>query len=202
MASVRNPATRPMRMPYASRSLRRARGGDPDELGDDVDQRTGGQRQERDADGLAGEPVPGERPDEGRAAADRAERQQEPQLGRGGPSSSTSAASGATMPKPSVALCRPKPITSITARAISPAAADCPIARPSAKLCRPMPTAISSERRRAADQRRDPAALRSPRMSSRRARTAAPAARPARHPALVEDQRQQPGGEAGHAIRP
>ena len=56
------------------------------------------------------------------------------------------------MPKPSVALCRPKPMTSSRARAISPLAADAPIARPSAKLCRPMPTAISSESRRAGDQ--------------------------------------------------
>ena len=48
------------------------------------------------------------------------------------------------MPKPSVALCSAKPMTSTVARATSPLAADWPMARPSAKLCRPMPTAISS----------------------------------------------------------
>ncbi len=48
------------------------------------------------------------------------------------------------MPKPSVALCRPKPMISSRARLISPFAADWPMARPSEKLCRPMPTAMSS----------------------------------------------------------
>jgi hypothetical protein len=52
------------------------------------------------------------------------------------------------MPKPSVALCRPKPMTSIVANATSPRAADCPIARPSAKLCAPIPTAIGNANRR------------------------------------------------------
>ncbi len=56
------------------------------------------------------------------------------------------------MPKLSVALCRPKPMTSGRARASFPLAADWPMARPSAKLCRPIPMAISSESRRSADQ--------------------------------------------------
>ena len=55
------------------------------------------------------------------------------------------------MPKPSVALWRPKPITSTSARLISPEAADWPMARPSEKLCRPIPTAIISERDWAGD---------------------------------------------------
>ena len=48
------------------------------------------------------------------------------------------------MPKPSVALCSAKPITSKVASATSLLAADWPMARPSAKLCSPMPTAIKS----------------------------------------------------------
>src|SRR6266545_3488868 len=50
---------------------------------------------------------------------------------------------GATMPKPSVPLCSPNPMTSIRASCISPAAAWLPIASPSAKLCSPMPIAMS-----------------------------------------------------------
>ena len=46
------------------------------------------------------------------------------------------------MPKPSVTLCSAKPITSTSAKAIAPVAADCPIARPSDRLCRPSPVAI------------------------------------------------------------
>ena len=63
-----------------------------------------------------------------------------PQLGRSSPPEN-----GPTMPKPSVALCSPKPITSTSARLISPLAADWPIARPSEKLCSPMPVAIISD---------------------------------------------------------
>ena len=48
------------------------------------------------------------------------------------------------MPKPSVALWRAKPITSVSASATSPLPADWPMARPSEKLCRPMPVAIMS----------------------------------------------------------
>src|SRR6266540_4101421 len=47
------------------------------------------------------------------------------------------------MPKPSVALCRPKPMMSSSARLIWPAAAELPMASPSAKLWSPMPSAIS-----------------------------------------------------------
>ena len=58
------------------------------------------------------------------------------------------------MPKPSVALCRLKPMISTVARPTAPAFADTPIARPSAKLCRPIAVAITipvcSARRRAA----------------------------------------------------
>ena len=46
------------------------------------------------------------------------------------------------MPKPSVMLCRAKPITSTTAKATAPVAADCPIANPSDRLCSPSPVAI------------------------------------------------------------
>ena len=59
------------------------------------------------------------------------------QLGR-----SPLAASGATIPNPSVALCKANPTTSRTARGSSPAAAELPMARPSAKLWSPMPMAI------------------------------------------------------------
>src|SRR5690242_11836480 len=69
-----------------------------------------------------------------------------PQEGR-----SPSAASGATMPNPSVPLCSANPMTRTVARPISPAAALPPMASPSPKLCRPMPIAISRDRRRAAD---------------------------------------------------
>src|SRR4051794_37142846 len=51
--------------------------GDADELGDHVDQRAGGQGQERDADRLAREAVTDERAEEGRATTDRAEGQEE-----------------------------------------------------------------------------------------------------------------------------
>ena len=82
-----------------------------------------------------------------------------PQLGRlATPSMSLSAASGATMPKPSVALCRAKPMTSTVAKAISLLAAACPIANPSAKLCSPIPMAISKESCLAGDQRASPRA--------------------------------------------
>ena len=80
-----------------------------------------------------------------------------PQLGIARvPSGLVSAVSGATMPKPSVALCNAKPMTSSVASAISPCAADWPMARPSAKLCRPMPTAINKASRRAGDQEARP----------------------------------------------
>jgi hypothetical protein len=59
--------------------------------------------------------------------------------------------SGATMPKPSVALWSPKPMIRTIARLISPCAPACPIASPSEKLCRPIPVAISSERKAEAD---------------------------------------------------
>ena len=52
--------------------------------------------------------------------------------------------SGATMPKPSVALWRPKPMMRTSASVTWSWAADCPIASPSEKLCSPMPVAISS----------------------------------------------------------
>ncbi len=70
-----------------------------------------------------------------------------PQEGR-----SPSAASGATMPNPSVPLCSANPMTKMVARPISPLAALPPMASPSPKLCSPMPTAISRDRRRAVDQ--------------------------------------------------
>src|ERR1700712_5274463 len=82
----------------------------------------------------------------------RPSRPRNPQLGR--PCSSP--ASGATMPKPSVALCNPKPMTSTPANAMSPVAADCPIAKPSAKLCSPIPVAISNASRRGPLQDRNP----------------------------------------------
>ena len=50
--------------------------------------------------------------------------------------------SGPTIPKPSVALCRPKPMISTVARPIAPDFAETPIASPSAKLCRPIANAI------------------------------------------------------------
>jgi len=64
---------------------------------------------------------------------------------RSGPIPTTAASSaappprpaGATMPNPSVALCRANPITSRVARAISPRAALTPIARPSAEVVQP-----------------------------------------------------------------
>ena len=52
--------------------------------------------------------------------------------------------SGPQMPKPSVALCRPKPMIRVTARLIWLAAAAWPMARPSPKLCTPIPIAIRS----------------------------------------------------------
>ena len=51
------------------------------------------------------------------------------------------------MPKPSVALCKPKPMMRVTAKLISLAAAAWPIASPSPKLCTPIPTAINSASR-------------------------------------------------------
>ena len=48
------------------------------------------------------------------------------------------------MPNPSVALWRPKPITSASARLSSPDAADCPIASPSEKLWSPIPVAMKT----------------------------------------------------------
>ena len=53
-----------------------------------------------------------------------------------------SSVSGATMPKPSVPLCKAKPMTNIRASPTLPAAAELPMASPSAKLCSPIPTAI------------------------------------------------------------
>ena len=50
---------------------------------------------------------------------------------------------GATMPNPSVALCRPKPMMRTSARPIAPVAPACPIASPSEKLCSPIPVAMS-----------------------------------------------------------
>ncbi len=46
------------------------------------------------------------------------------------------------MPKPSVALCSPKPMISTVASPIAPALAETPIASPSAKLFKPIATAI------------------------------------------------------------
>ena len=70
----------------------------------------------------------------------RPRRSRNRQLGRTG-----SPESGATMPKPSVALCRPKPMIRTIARLISPVAPAWPIARPSEKLCSPIPVAIRSD---------------------------------------------------------
>src|SRR3989442_12663417 len=53
-----------------------------------------------------------------------------------------SVARGAAMPKPSVTLWSAKPITSTSAKATAPLAADWPIASPSERLCRPSPVAI------------------------------------------------------------
>src|ERR1700694_2032609 len=53
-----------------------------------------------------------------------------------------SVASGAAIPKPSVTLWSAKPMTSTTAKATAPVAADWPIASPSERLCRPSPVAI------------------------------------------------------------
>src|SRR2546428_13328656 len=53
-----------------------------------------------------------------------------------------SVARGAAMPKPSVMLWSAKPITSTSAKATAPLAADWPIASPSDRLCRPSPVAI------------------------------------------------------------
>src|SRR5256885_11441109 len=55
---------------------------------------------------------------------------------------SASVARGAAMPKPSVMLWSAKPITSTSAKATAPLAADWPIASPSDRLCRPSPVAI------------------------------------------------------------
>ena len=68
------------------------------------------------------------------------------QLGRTG-----SPESGATIPNPSVALCRPKPMIRTTARLMAPVAPAWPIASPSEKLCSPMPVAIRSESHALAD---------------------------------------------------
>ena len=125
-------------------------GRDPDQLDHDVEDRARPRASGRRRDsGSRGERVADRGADEGRATADRARASRKPQLGTAPWSVAVSPASGATMPKPSVALCSAKPITSSVASAISLAAAACPIASPSAKLCRPMPTAISSASRRA-----------------------------------------------------
>src|SRR3954464_13537243 len=60
---------------------------------------------------------------------------------------SPSAAIGATMPNPSVALWSPKPMMSKRARLTSPAAADWPMAKPSEKLWKPMPSAMKNASR-------------------------------------------------------
>ena len=136
-----------------------------------------------------------------------------PQLGiRRLPSSSTSAARGATIPKPSVALWSAKPITSSVASAISLLAAAWPIARPSAKLCRPMPTAINSESRRAGDHAAMPRARRRlhedgagrrrrprpPTRAGSSTRLASGSCGGAVHPLLVGHEAQETGAEARH----
>ena len=99
-------------------------------------------------------PWPIERADEGRAAADRAQRQQEAParaarravaVDVGGQRRDDAEALGGVVQ----AEADDQHQREARSRRV---AADCPIASPSAKLCRPMPTAISSERRRAADQ--------------------------------------------------
>jgi hypothetical protein len=64
---------------------------------------------------------------------------------------SWSPVSGAQMPRPSVALWRPKPMIRTIARLSLSAAADWPIASPSEKLCNPMPVAMKRASQRAGD---------------------------------------------------
>ena len=59
--------------------------------------------------------------------------------------------SGAQIPRPSVALCRPKPMISTIARLTSFLADDWPIASPSEKLCSPIPVAMNTASQRAGD---------------------------------------------------
>ena len=106
---------------------------------------------------------------------------------------------GPQMPKPSVALCRPKPMISVTARLISLAAAAWPIASPSPKLWTPMPIAISSASCSAGREPVEPAAAaRTRRARRRRGRRACVARRSARalHPLGVVDEAHQAEREA------
>ena len=113
---------------------------DVHQLDHDVQDRAGREREEPDLERLADERLADERAEERRPAADQPEQREETP---GRPATPTPDI-GATMPKPSVALCSPKPITRSSASDTSSCAADWPIARPSEKLCRPIPVAISS----------------------------------------------------------
>ena len=110
----------------------------------DVEDRAAGEREERRRERRADPRLPDRR------CRRTSGRRRSARAARGTPSSARSSSPdiGPTMPKPSVALCRPNPMIRTSASAISPAAADWPIARPSPKLCRPIPVAISSASRR------------------------------------------------------
>ena len=98
------------------------------------------------------------------------------------------------MPKPSVALWRPKPTIRTTARLISPEAPAWPMASPSEKLCRPMPVAINTREPRRSRERRDPRLLElggGRRTGPERRLVPLPL-----HPAVVVDEAHQPDGEA------
>ena len=77
IASVMNPASRPSEQPVGEQVGRFALRRDAEQLGDDVDDRAGGEGEEDDADRLAGEAVPDGRADERRAAADEGQAEQE-----------------------------------------------------------------------------------------------------------------------------
>ncbi len=109
--------------------------------------------------------------------------------------------SGPQMPKPSVALWRPKPMISVTASPIWLAAAAWPIARPSPKLWTPIP--IDDEKResdrRVREIHRAPRGELVDRGRARPDEQRCPSVGARLHPRVVVDEAHQPADEADHA---
>ena len=102
-----------------------------------VQDRPGGQGQERDAEDGAGELFADQRAQEGRAAADQAEQEQ----ARPGRPLAAGGQRGDDA-EPFRRVVRAEADDEQNRQAEPPAAAELPMARPSPKLCRPIPTAI------------------------------------------------------------
>ena len=99
MKSVANPSMSPRDEPPRNDRLAIEGAADAEQLDHDVEDRAGGQRQERDRDGLADPRLAEEGAEEGRAATDQAdEREEAPARTLPAPEN------GPTMPNPSVAL--------------------------------------------------------------------------------------------------